>query len=625
MLAKIKNLFIVFLLIWFLGSCVINKAKGDTATSTNILPNAGTTSSNMDNHNLDGVNSGTGNLNHNSTHNGFTITCGTQINGACGKAFNGELESSRDMKVSAGDTLLNITGTENGTSYTSTQKKLDGGIQLNSYFSVQNCEDGNSSHSCGVSTGADDSYNLHIKIKDTNGNTLAEMTTTRSTDAGYYANSRKFHDNLVWNGVGANSYEWYWEGLDGSLSTSELRGPNLLGAELLLDFPTEDYEVFSTEELEELNEALGTANLTENEIWDVISGIESVMEEKLIIGGNLETEARVELNVQATGLTLEIASTKTGAIMMESPMVQEEFSSVFEEMPIETLKEEMIAMVQEEMPFMAMMEELAPPPPPMEMMEEMEEEEPPMMTMRPGPMMEEAPAPTEEGPPTSRGPMPMMIEEEPQEEKPQQMASRPMETAPAKKEMTNAPREKSRKPEPTATRQEETQEEESREEPKETFTEEAPKENAPKQTAKTEKKPSSQSTIKSTRTKTARNKEQKAIQEGKAKVANIARIMDKVDQNVKDKSKNLQLKNLIKLDAMTSDQVSLNLYNVPFYKPKDIYLDQLNMQDNRQIYVNVNLATYIENDKITVNKKKLNEIQLKKREILLELERLRNG
>jgi len=248
-----------------------------------------------------------------------------------------------------------------------------------------------------------------------------------------------------------------------------------------------------------------------------------------------------------------------------------------------------------------------------------------MMTMRPGPMMEEAPAPTEEGPPTSRGPMPMMIEEEPQEEKPQQMASRPMETAPAKKEMTNAPREKSRKPEPTATRQEETQEEESREEPKETFTEEAPKENAPKQTAKTEKKPSSQSTIKSTRTKTARNKEQKAIQEGKAKVANIARIMDKVDQNVKDKSKNLQLKNLIKLDAMTSDQVSLNLYNVPFYKPKDIYLDQLNMQDNRQIYVNVNLATYVENDKITVNKKKLNEIQLKKREILLELERLRNG
>jgi len=627
MLTKIKNFFIIFLLVWFMASCVIIKtrAENDTATSTNILPNAGTTSSSMDNFNLDGVNSGTGNLNHNSTHNGFTITCGTQISGACGRAFNGELESSRDMKVAADGTLVDVTGVEGGVTYTATQNKLDAGIQLNSYFSVQNCEDGSSSFSCGASSGANDSYNLHVKIKDSAGNTLAEMTTTRLNDAGYNSNSAKFHDNLVWNGTGASHYEWYWEGLDGSLSTSELRGPNLLGAELLLDFSIDDHEPLTLQERTVINEALNTTELTENEIYDIISGLESMIEEEFFASGSLEEGSRLELSIEETGLTFEIASQETGAIIMEAPMASQMFAPVMEEMPIETLKEEMVAMVQEEMPFMAMMEELAPPPPPMEMMEEMEEEEPPMMTMRPGPMIEEGPAPTEEGPSTSRGPMPMMIEEEPQEEKPQQMASRPMETAPAKKEMTNAPREESRKPEPTTARQEETQEEESREEPKETFTEEAPKKTAPKETAKTEKKPSSQSTIKSTRTKTASNKEQKAIQEGKAKVANIARIMDKVDQNVKDKSKNLQLKNLIKLDAMTSDQVSLNLYNVPFYKPKDIYLDQLNMQDNRQIYVNVNLATYVENDKITVNKKKLNEIQLKKREILLELERLRNG
>ena len=79
------------------------------------------------------------------------------------------------------------------------------------------------------------------------------------------------------------------------------------------------------------------------------------------------------------------------------------------------------------------------------------------------------------------------------------------------------------------------------------------------------------------------------------------------------------------MDAMTSDQVSLNVYNVPFYKPKDIYLDQLNMQDNRQIYVNVSLASYVENDKITINNKKLNKIQFKQKQLLLELERLRNG
>ena len=112
------------------------KAEDDTATSTNILPNAGTTSSSMDNFDLDGVNSGTGALTNNSTHNGFTITCPTQVNNACGTAFNGELEASYQMKVSADGTLVGIDGTESGTTYTSTQKKLDGGIQLNSYFSM---------------------------------------------------------------------------------------------------------------------------------------------------------------------------------------------------------------------------------------------------------------------------------------------------------------------------------------------------------------------------------------------------------------------------------------------------------------------------------------------------------
>jgi len=614
MLTKIKNFFIIFLLVWFMGSCVIMKARAenDTATSTNILPNAGTTSSSMDNFNLDGVNSGTGNLNHNSTHNGFTITCGTQISGACGRAFNGELESSRDMKVAADGTLVDVTGVENGVNYTATQNKLDGGIQLNSYFSVQNCEDGSSSFSCGASSGADDSYNLHIKIKDSAGNTLAEMTTTRLNDAGYNSNSAKFNDNLVWNGTGASHYEWYWEGLDGSLSTSELRGPNLLGAELLLDFPIHDHEPLTLQERTVINEALNTTELTENEIYDIISGLESMIEEEFFASGSLEEGSRLELSIEETGLTFEIASQETGVIIMEAPMAQQMFAPVMEEMPIETLKEEMVAMVQEEMPFMAMMEELAPPPPPMEMMEEMEEEEPPMMTMRPGPMMEEKPAPTEEGPPTSRGPIPMM-EEAPQEEKPQQMASRPMETAPAKKEMTNEPRKEPQERKAITKKS------------KETITKKAPKKTAPRKTVKTEKKPSSKGTVKSTRTQAAGDKEQKAIQEGKAKVANIARVMKKIDQNIKDKSKNLQLKNLIKLDAMTSDQASLNVYNVPFYKPKDIYLDQLNMQDNRQIYVNVNLATYVENDKITVNKKKLNEVQFKKQQILLELERLRNG
>ena len=53
------------------------------------------------------------------------------------------------------------------------------------------------------------------------------------------------------------------------------------------------------------------------------------------------------------------------------------------------------------------------------------------------------------------------------------------------------------------------------------------------------------------------------------------------------------------MEAMTSEQASLNAYaNTAFYKPKNIYLDQLNIFDNRQIYPNTNLASYIQSDKI---------------------------
>ena len=148
--AKIKAIAIIFFCCYALMSCFANtvQAENDTATTTNILPNAGTTSSSRDDFDLDGVKTGSNvDLTNNGTHNGFTITCTTQINNACGRALSGELEASRDMKVSASGTLIGIDGTESNTTYTSTQKKLDGGIQLNSYFSVQNCEDGSSSHS----------------------------------------------------------------------------------------------------------------------------------------------------------------------------------------------------------------------------------------------------------------------------------------------------------------------------------------------------------------------------------------------------------------------------------------------------------------------------------------------
>ena len=139
------------------------------------------------------------------------------------------------------------------------------------------------------------------------------------------------------------------------------------------------------------------------------------------------------------------------------------------------------------------------------------------------------------------------------------------------------------------------------------------------------KKKSTSETTKKSAVQTKKLTEQKKIQQKKAIVKNLAKIMDKVDKDIKDISKNLAVKNIIKMEAMTSEQASLNAYaNTAFYKPKDIYLDQLNIFDYRQIYPNTNLATYIQNDKIDIKAKKLNKIKIKKQRLLMELEMLKN-
>ena len=123
---------------------------------------------------------------------------------------------------------------------------------------------------------------------------------------------------------------------------------------------------------------------------------------------------------------------------------------------------------------------------------------------------------------------------------------------------------------------------------------------------------------------TTNSSKQKTIQS--KKTISISKVMDKVDAQIKDIAKNLAVKNIIKLDAMAGDQASLNGYSdKEFYIPKDIYLDQLNIFDPRLIYNNVSLNTYVVNDKVFIKEQKLNEINLKKRRLLLELQELKNG
>jgi len=503
---------IVIILLGILLYCGLNifassvglAEDNDTAFTTNILPNAGTTTSGLTNSTLDGVQSGsTGALTNNSTHNGFTITCDTQVNNACGQAFNGELEASHDMTVKATGSLVGIEGdsTPDGVTHTSTQIKLNGGINLSSSISVQNCEWSGSAYQCGNSVGVVDSYTIIMKVLDADENVLASSTQIRTTDAGYNSNARSFDDSLHYNGVHANKYEWSWTGVDGSESTSSaLRGPNLLGAEMILDFPVEDYEPLSAQEIKDMNEGLGTANLNESEIWNVISGLEESISEKL----NVETGGKVT-SVELTENFEIVVTTSKSATIKETAKVQEVVQVMNKTKAVETLKKEVIAEVIKE----------------------------------------------------------------------------------TKKETIKVAAKNEEK---------ETKEEESNSE-----------------------------VVTTSIVQKSKNTKQKKVQSEKTVKPKLKVIMAKIDDKVKDPVKNLELKNLVKIDAMTQDQVSLSVYNVPFYKPKDIYLDQLNIIDNRLIYNGIQLVSYIANDSIGIKERTLQELNINKQRILIELRELKNG
>ena len=471
---------------WF-GNSVGLADENDTAFTTNILPNAGTTKSNKSNSTLDGVQSGsTGVLANGSTHNGFTITCETQVSNACGQAFSNELEASHDMTVTATGSLVGIEGdsTPDGVTHTSTQIKLNGGINLSSSISVQNCEWSGSAYQCGNSAGVVDSYTVIMKVLDADENVLASSTQIRTTDSGYNLNAGSFDDSLHYNGVHANKYEWSWTGVDGSESTSSaLMGPNLLGAEMALDFPIEDYEPLSAQEIKDMNEGLGTANLNESEIWNVISGLEESISEKL----NVETGGKVT-SVELTENFEIVVTTSKSATVKETAKVQEVVQVMNKTKAVETLKKEVIAEVIKEA---------------------------------------------------------------------------------------------------------------AKEKPKET--------------------------IKKESTVVAKKSKQKVETKEKIK-PELKVIMAKIDTKVKDPVKNLELKNLVKMDRMIESDISLVAYNnIVFYVPKDIYLNQIEIFDNRSIYKNVDLVKYIDNDIMEIKLKKLNDNKYKQNILLLEIKELKNG
>ena len=148
------------------------------------------------------------------------------------------------------------------------------------------------------------------------------------------------------------------------------------------------------------------------------------------------------------------------------------------------------------------------------------------------------------------------------------------------------------------------------------------KSNSKTSTTTTAKKENSskQETVQSKET-TGENKT--ASSEVQSQSGSIDLQMAKVDSDIKDISKNLEIKNIIKLKAMVNNDM-ITAYNIPFYIGKDIYIDQLNIFD-KPIYQDVNLGQYILSDPVVQSKIKIMDIQNKKQKLLNEIEVLKNG
>ena len=596
-------------------------AQADSITTGNLLPNAGD-GVDWGSTSTEQINSGSssGTVVNGANVNGFDVTCpASKVN--CGYKFSvgGDFEVTGTATLSADDIAL--------TNNNRTQEMLDNGITLNSYIDVANCD--SQPGNCEGKTGNADSHTVTIQLKDSSGNTLSTTTQTRteivgfqgncngypgSNSGGQAANCGQYNDQVIYNNHGSNKVDWSWSGTDNNTGSGQRGGPNLLGAALTMTYDDTILDTNTSTALGDVQDTLG--DLQEN----VFDDVQEFFFEEETFTFNEEPQFEMEMPMEMEMDTFQFAEEFIEEFFMEfePEFIMEPEGMTMKEGPIvmfaddvmmEEVYEESNEIVATFLPVMSPEEE------------EMIQEKPPMMTdtFQEEEMIEEEP--------------PMITESFPQkemiQEKPAMMTESFQEEEMIEEEMIEEEMiEEDMLEEPTEMAEEEMIEEEPTEMAKEESVEEKPTKMVQAKNEKKEvkEKKLTSKTAKKSAVQTKKIKEQKAIQQKKALVKNLTRVMEKVDEDIKDISKNLQIKNIIKLQAMTSQQESLDQYQATsFYKPKDIYLDQLNLVDNRLIYADKSLATYIQNDKMDIKARKLQEIRSRKQKILIELEVLKNG
>jgi len=539
--------------------------SAEEITTGNLLPNAGD-GVDWGSSSTDQINPGSsGTVSNGDIVNGFTVTCPTgQSNCGYKWGVGGDFEVTGTTTLSVDDIAL--------TNNSITQEMLDNGITLNSYIDVANCD--HEAGNCEGDTGNTDSHTVIIELKDSSGVVLSTTTQTRTNIDGFQGNCNGYPTSSS-GGQTADCGQYNDQviynnhgsnNVDWSWTgTDNNTGSGIRGGPNLLGAKltmTYDNTVIDNEVVEEIGEVF-------DDLEDVFEYIEFEQVQEMFEEMVLFFDEPPEMEEEFEEMSFEPVLMLIEEMPMEEEIVMEAQAMIEEEIIEEEPKLIFLGSAPEEEEIVEETTEIITSflPPPTAKEEEMIEEEE---------MVEEE----------------SMIEEEMVEEEPTKMAEAPKEEVKEEEEFIE---------EETEEMVEESNEEEVKEE---------------KPTSETPKK-SNVSTKKLTK--------QKNIQSKEAIKNNLVKIMDKIDKDIKDISKNLQIKNIIKLDAMASDQASLEVYNVPFYKSENIYLDQLQMQDLRQVYADITLNSYIGNDPVKIREDKLQQITIERNQLLLELEVLKNG
>ena len=582
--------FITLCKVLILTTFLISQSKAETATSGNLLPNAG-----------DGVN--TNAQNSNSTIDGIDSATGFTLNGITDYSSNyNELEAQGTGTVSASGSLVNIqTTTQSGNSFTTTETSLDGGVTLNAITEVQNCEWSGSSYQCGQATSGRDSYSTTIKILDENDNVLSITTMTRNNDAGYRANTHTYTDTATYTDTGSRKWDWQWQGIDGNSpnSTSPV-GPNLLGASLtatLLDITYTPISEETTEQLEETNELLEEA---QEDLAEKLEELEEI---------NLEQLEELQFE-ELTMLLPEVEIEEIKEIKME------EIAVVFEENFKQILKEENLieefetALIEENITEEEFFEEVS----------SMMEEE--LITMAP-PKEEEINMvqPKEE---TNEE----IIEEAPKKE--EVIEEKPTKTETKEEGEPNATS-TTEKPETTNTQEAvESNEEESETGQKD---EDVPTEREMDENEETEGQTEKESPGEVVEDKTNLSNEDRSVDSKVSGITEkVAKIIKKLEAKLKRVDDKLNATAYVLAVGLQSTQPDIGEYinkSIPkgpnlIGVPNDDFFDKINILAQQQIYKDATLAAYSNNDPIAVRNRLLNEIDVKKSKLKAEIAALRS-